>query len=789
MSQSQHNLHSVWPQPDTGLYYVEQSFRDSGDFITTGQYNPDDIDPETKAGRNLVNCKRVTSLFFDADLIGLVDALRLQSGEELEPKVADRKKHVYIKTSDEIADLKDRVLSTVGEELATVMGTDPTAIIDSGWGYHFHYAVDGFSPADHPALKDFHIRVVDEVNRRVSAAAHLAAWDAALDNTNDVGARLARKVGSINIKCPTKPMPCEVLVENKDVCIRASDLPAILANCAVPAAPSASGRARAPSTSKMQREHRDFRLEHMDDGRTWQEVVDGMQPGDKLDVVCPFGGTSTGSAFFVKESTGRSRLTSNAQQTTYINSYVSPVAPPPAPPSGGRKPLAQRAQLTGRRDQQGNNTGVPENTLLNLQRVLRDDGRMNLWWDDFLQVAMNGDEPLSEDAYIDTLLMLETDYNWVREKPGKEILWSSILRECRDNKRNPVKDYLRGLKWDGERRLENWLWNVVYDVPSQAGCPITADADLLKVYSQKWAISLVARVLDPGCKVDTMLVLAGRQSFKKSGIFRAWAGQWFVDQQIDPRNKDSLMVLNRAWIYEDAELASTRMSDGDSLKNFLTRQTDTFRAPYERFVKDQPRHFVIGGTTNEDSFLRDRTGNRRFWVCEVPSFPDLKPEDENQPQAELTWLRANRDQLLAEAVHLLDSGKEPDGYADYLWWLSPKEEMERGKQNEQFRFVNVWDEAAQACFEANCGGIANGFNAGDFAYAVDPDLSPSQISKIGLSLSGALNAAGFRKAPTKVKGKTIWHKPIPAGTTPLDNDGLGAVRGKVLRVDREQFRS
>jgi hypothetical protein len=787
MSQSQYSLSSVWPQPSNTLTYVEQSFPDSGDFISTGQFDPADIGANGR-GRTSANCKRVTSLFFDADLIGLNDALRVQAGEILEPKVADRKPHVYAKSAQELSDLKDRLLSTVGEHLCAVMGTDPTAIIDSGWGYHFHYAVDGFAPADHASLKEAHIRIVDEVNRRVSA--ELSSWTAALDNTNDVGARLARKVGSINIKCRAKPKSVEVLVENKDVCIRAADLPAILANCAVPATQTASGSSsHAPRASKMQREHRDFRLEYMNDGRSWQEIVDGMQPGDKLNVVCPFGGTSPGSAFFVKEGTGRSRLVSNAQQVTYMNSYVAPVAPPPAPPSGGRKPVGQRAALVSRRDRDGNATGVPENTLLNLQAVLRDDGRMNLWWDDFLQIAMNGDEPLSEDAYIDTLLMLETDYNWVREKPGKEILWSTILRMCRENKRNPVKDYLRGLKWDGQPRLENWLWNVVYDGPAHSGCPINADADLLKVYSRKWAISLVARVLDPGCKVDTMLVLAGRQSFKKSGIFRAWAGQWFVDQQIDPRNKDSLMVLNRAWIYEDAELASTRMSDGDSLKNFLTRQTDTFRAPYERFVKDQPRHFVIGGTTNEDSFLRDRTGNRRFWVCEVPSFPDLKPEDENQPQAELTWLRANRDQLLAEAVHLFDAGKQSDGsYTDYLWWLAPKEEMERGKQNEGFRFLSVWDEAAQACFEANCGGIVNGFNAGDFAYAVDPDLSNSQIAKIGLTLSSALNAAGFRKSPTKVKGKTIWHKPVPAGATPLNNDGLDAVRGKVLRVAQEQFR-
>jgi len=348
MSQFQYSLPSVWPQPDTTLTYVEQSFPDSGDFISTGQFDPADIGPNGK-GRTSANCKRVTSLFFDADLIGLNDALRVQAGELLEPKVADRKPHVYAKSAQDLADLKDRLLSTVGEHLIAVMGTDPTAIIDSGWGYHFHYAVAGFTPADHPALKDFHIRVVDEVNRRVCA--ELSSWDAALDNTNDVGARLARKVGTINIKCRAKPKPVEVVVENKDVCIRASDLPAILANCTGStshATHTAAGgpASHAPRASRMQREHRDFRLEYMNDGRSWQEVVDGMQPGEKLNVVCPFGGTSPGSAFFVKEGTGRSRLISNAQQTTYMNSYVAPVAPPPAPPSGGRSPWASVPRLS-----------------------------------------------------------------------------------------------------------------------------------------------------------------------------------------------------------------------------------------------------------------------------------------------------------------------------------------------------------------------------------------------------------------------------------------------------------
>lgn len=771
MTQFHSIIAAIWPQPPAGLEYVEQALS-GGDYISTGLFEVGSVSP-SGTGRTKGNCKQVTSLFFDADLIGLHTAVRVSEGEEVEISADARKAVLYTVPDDEIEGMKEYALEVVTEALSAVMNMDPTAIIDSGWGYHFHYAVDGFTPADHERLSTLHKAIVAEVNRRVADAASKEGldWRAALDNTNDVGARLARFPGSMNVKCPSIPKAVEVLCGDAGCVLRPADLSGIAARCATaPRASQGSASAR-PATASARMEHRsvDFSQKFLNDGRSWQEAITGLSAGSRLNTICPESGSSVGSAFFVVEGDGSSKLISNAANIVWHNTYTVKVP--------------GRATLTMKRGKDGSLTTVPEPTLTNLMNVLRHDARWNLWYDDFRQVAMNGTAPLSEHAHIELSLMLEADYQWTMNRPGKETVFDAILSVCAERKRNPVKEYLRGLAWDGEPRLDEWLWNTVFAPAEAIQCPFTVDRDLLSIYSRKWAISLVARALEPGCKCDTVLVLAGRQSFRKSTLFRTWASdECFVDQQIDTRNKDSLMVLNRAWIYEDAELASTKMSEGNSLKNFLTRQTDTFRAPYERFVKDQPRHFIIAGTTNEDSFLKDRTGDRRFWVVEVPSFPDLDPDDAAHPKADLDWLRANRDQLLAEAVALYDAGKRAN--TDGLWWLMDKEESKRGKSNQKFRHLSTWDEAAISAFEANRGGPDNGFAAGEFAQAIDEGLSPSQIAKIGLTLSSALTAAGFRKLP-KSSGKTLWFKPIPPGTVAMKGNGLPSATHR--GAEREKF--
>ena len=754
MTQFQHNIGRVWPQPEGNLVYVRQSFPSNGDFISTGQFDADCIGANGK-GRTSANCQRVTSLFFDADCIGLFDGRRLAQGETLEPKVADRKAVLYALPPDEIREIKETVCEVVGEHLSAVMGADPTLLVDSGWGYHFHYAIEGFGPEHHAALKEFHIRVTQEINRRIRET--MPTWDAALDSTNDVGARLARAPGSVNHKSG-HPVPCEA-ISGDDTVIRVEHLRAIVERCAVPDASTARapGRAAPSAPPRARWDHRnvDFSTMYLHTGETWQSVIDQMGPGDRVNTICPESGSSVGSAFFVVEGDGTSKLISNAANIVWRNTYVAPAPAGPAP----RNP-SQRATLSQRRDPQGNPVG-PETTGSNLMRVLMDDGRLDLWLDSFANIPMNGAEPVRDTIYIDIRLMLERDYGWVRHQPGKDLIWDSILRVCEDRQRNPVAEYLRSLRWDGERRLDSWLHNTVVQPGIDAGVPPVNDAALLQAYSRKWAISLVARVLRPGCKVDTMLVLAGRQGFRKSQIFGVWGGKWFIDTEFDPANKDKYMVLARAWIYEDAELASGSRAQEESRKAFLTSQTDTYRSPYARTVTEQPRHFVVVGTTNDDGFLRDKTGSRRYWIVQASSDATKPDTDPTQPVADLDWLRANRDQLLAEAVAAYDAGEQ--------WWLTADEDAARAGRNQQYVQTSVWDEAAARVFALNRGGEINAFTATEFAQAISPGMDVAQTAKLGRTLADALRAAGF----CVLKGRhTRYFKAIPAGTTPMRGTGL-----------------
>ena len=154
----------------------------------------------------------------------------------------------------------------------------------------------------------------------------------------------------------------------------------------------------------------------------------------------------------------------------------------------------------------------------------------------------------------------------------------------------------------------------------------------------KVLISAVARVFEPGCKVDTVLVLEGPQGIGKSTAVRILASdEWFADTSINLGDKDSFQALRGKWLYEFSELASFSRSEANRAKNFLSAQWDCFRESYGRRTKDGPRHCIICGTTNDSTYLNDTTGNRRYWPMPCTSI-------------DLAALQRDREQLWAEAV-------------------------------------------------------------------------------------------------------------------------------------------
>ena len=199
---------------------------------------------------------------------------------------------------------------------------------------------------------------------------------------------------------------------------------------------------------------------------------------------------------------------------------------------------------------------------------------------------------------------------------------------------SPVEDYLEALEWDGVERISTWCSRYV-------GAP---DDRVTQAMARAWLIQAVARALTPGCKADTVLILRGRQGSGKSTSLSILGGDWFRDTPIDLASKDRFSALQGAWIYELAELDSLRRAEAQTLKAFVSSQRDSYRPSYGRNTRDVPRTTVFAGTTNDDEFLQDATGSRRWWVIETTT-------------CDAQTLRQDRDQLWAEAVHAYRSGE------------------------------------------------------------------------------------------------------------------------------------
>lgn len=245
-------------------------------------------------------------------------------------------------------------------------------------------------------------------------------------------------------------------------------------------------------------------------------------------------------------------------------------------------------------------------------------------------------------------------------------LRNGVLMAARSAKYNPVLELIHAEKWDGINRLEHWLTDV-YEVEER---PYT------KLIGKCFIMGLVKRALQPGCKFDYMLIIKGEQGLKKSTAFRALAYPFFTDNAIRMGDKDSLMAMQLVWIAESAELESLNKSETTQIKQFLSAQEDMFRPPYGSQLIRAKRHSVNVGTTNADEFLKDATGDRRFWPLEVH-------------QVNEDTLASIRLQLFAEALHRLNEGES--------YW--PSKDQERDlvfPEQAPFKRTDTWEDIIDA---------------------------------------------------------------------------------------------
>jgi hypothetical protein len=236
---------------------------------------------------------------------------------------------------------------------------------------------------------------------------------------------------------------------------------------------------------------------------------------------------------------------------------------------------------------------------------------------------------------------------------SKASILDLVVESSRLNTFHPVRDYLSGLTWDGTPRIGNWL--VKY-------CG-SDDTEYVRAVGRLFMIAAVRRIMHPGSKFDEMMVLESPQGTEKSSLLAALAVQdnWFSDDLplnvVGPR---IIEHLRGRWIIEAGELSGMRRTDIEHLKAFLSRQIDRGRLAYDKIVSNVPRQSVFVGTTNSEEYLRDLTGNRRFWPVRVE-------------RVNIAGIKKDRDQLWAEAV--LEEQSNSSNVLDERLWPSAEEEQ------------------------------------------------------------------------------------------------------------------
>lgn len=390
--------------------------------------------------------------------------------------------------------------------------------------------------------------------------------------------------------------------------------------------------------------------------------------------------------------------------------------------------------------------GVPNYT--NLCRILRGDKTLPaLRFNARETVAYIGDDEANDTLIRTTYLpALEERYDMLRV--SEQTLMASVIDVARGDEFDPVLEYFEGLEWDGTPRLADWLTDYC-NAQELASDP--SNNNLVKVYSHKWLTSIVARAYEPGCKVDTMLVLMGDQGASKSTLLRVLApcGS-YAPVQVDPSDKDSILRASRFAIVEWPELAGASKREQEALKDYFSLNEDRVRPPYARGDLRIPRRTVFAATTNEDDFLRDPTGSRRYWPVKVGSI-------------DIEGIKAVKDQLWAEAVDRYKHLTKTD--ADHKWWLTPEQDAERERQALHFTSDDPFEASVWECLCINQGQVT-------VDEVLDHlEVKPSDRPRVIRAVRTTLKRLGAKSKAVREGGRITrkWVADVPDKVPDLDN--------------------
>jgi len=382
----------------------------------------------------------------------------------------------------------------------------------------------------------------------------------------------------------------------------------------------------------------------------------------------------------------------------------------------------------------------------------------------FVEVETTSGRVAMRDADMDSAYVLLSKKGWVI---GVDPITKALCHVARQQSFHPVRQYLLGLEQDTS--------TAAFDLDKVAPRFFRSPDPLHVAMVRKWLIGAVWRAMEPGCQMDYCLVLQSRhQGIGKTTSFKALASPDWFNSSAPDGDKDFLLNVHSCWIFEMGELEShTGKRSAGHMKNLITITTDNFRAPYGRNNEPHRRGSVFCGTVNEDSFLRDETGNRRYWVVPITGTEPLDRDG----------LTVARDGIWKAAVAAYRAGELP--------MLTRAQEALSEIQNETFTHSDPWLEMLQAAIESNPPRWQMPFSTAE-ALAAAGLKNPEQITRADETrLAPVLRQLGFDKAKHPVRtgdGKrirlwclaqpgTTWHNLNAGGcATPDPLQGNGSQR-------------
>ena len=295
-----------------------------------------------------------------------------------------------------------------------------------------------------------------------------------------------------------------------------------------------------------------------------------------------------------------------------------------------------------------NKWGKYESTAKNIKLVLDNDPNLvgAIAMDDFAhRITVLRDLPWRKKSR--STVWLDSDDSSLRNYMedvygirGKSIIEDALAEVTMRHAFNPLQDYLTGLVWDGIPRIDTLFIDYLG----------AEDTEFNRAISRKTLIAAVGRALEPGIKFDTVLTLIGKQGLGKTSLVRKLACGWHSESLVTVQGKDAMEHIQGFWLIELGELAAIRKADFELVKQFISKQEDSFRAAYGRRTERYPRQCIFIATTNIADFIRDQTGGRRWWPMRVD-----KERQRLNHFVDLT--EAEIGQVWAEAVGAYRSGE------------------------------------------------------------------------------------------------------------------------------------